>query len=94
MGSQVAIGTDTYARNVGGKMRGTIAKRIRKMVYMMGKPKPSFVDENGVLQVDMMRAIYKKTKKYYKAHVKGADLAKLLADSIEGMGNDIRNKQK
>ncbi len=69
-------------------MRGKKAKAIRKMVYFMGKPKPSFVDENGTLQVDMLRSLYQQTKKNYKAHVKGADLAKLLADSIDGITHE------
>jgi hypothetical protein len=82
---------DTYARNAGGKMRGKRAKEIRKMVYFMGKPKPSFADENGTLHVDMLRAIYQNTKKHYKEHMKGDALAKLLAQSIDNMGGKHGN---
>lgn len=60
-------------------MRGKKAKEIRRMVYMGGKPIKSFVNDEGTLQVDVLRQIYQRTKKYYKEGTPGK-LPELLRD--------------
>lgn len=59
-------------------MNGKKAKQIRKLVFMGMKPVPSFIDDKGTLQVDMVHSLYRLVKKNYNRKVGAMDLIGLI----------------